>query len=54
MNIYLLSNSDIVNLWVREGYGSGGAEDLILLFFFFGVLSLLVGEMWWGWAENFV
>ena len=44
MNIYLLFNSDIVNFVLKTdgvgegGYGSGGAEGLILLFLFFGVL----------------
>ena len=58
MNIYLLCNSDIMNFVLKTSGGgegiweSGGAEDLILLLFFFGVLWLLVGEMWWGWAES--
>ena len=44
MNIYLLCNSDIMNFVLKTSGGgegiweSGGAEDLILLLFFFGVL----------------
>ena len=47
MNIYLLCNSNIVNFVLKTNGGGEwflvGAEDLILLFFFFGVGDMLVG-----------
>ena len=50
--IYLLFNPDVVNALLKTN--GGETEGLILLFLYFGVLSLSLGDEWCGEAGSFI